>query len=217
MGFCQQRKLVKFPFKFPALGAKEIRANVLYTGLCHTDVLVGRAIWGETIFPIAPGHEIIGEVSQVGSEVSDFKKGDLVGFGTIRYCCNDCKNFKKDHEELCLGGGDHYTYGRYWGGYATAIQQPADFFFHLPEKFDLVKGSPLFCAGVTTYYPMEKYLTPDMKKTAVIGIGGLGHVAVKFLKKLGYDVTSFTSNEKKIDMIKELGADHVVVSTDHNK
>ena len=99
-------------------------------------------------------------------------------------------------------------------GYATAIQQPADFFFHLPEKFDLVKGSPLFCAGVTTYYPMEKYLTPDMKKTAVIGIGGLGHVAVKFLKKLGYDVTAFTSSEKKIDMIKELGADHVVVSTD---
>lgn len=92
---------------------------MLYTGLCHTDVLVGRAIWGETIFPIAPGHEIIGEVSQVGSEVSDFKKGDIVGFGTIRYCCNDCKNFKKDHEELCLGGGDHYTYGRYWGGYAT--------------------------------------------------------------------------------------------------
>ena len=90
----------------------------------------------------------------------------------------------------------------------------ADFFFHLPEKFDLVKGSPLFCAGVTTYYPMEKYLTPDMKKTAVIGIGGLGHVAVKFLKKLGYDVTAFTSSEKKIDMIKELGADHVVVSTD---
>ena len=91
-----------------------------------------------------------------------------------------------------------------------AIQQPADFFFHLPEKFDLVKGSPLFCAGVTTYYPMEKYLTPDMKKTAVIGIGGLGHVAVKFLKKLGYDVTAFTSSEKKIDMIKELVGDDIV-------
>ena len=164
--------------------------------------------------PIAPGHEIIAEVSQVGSEVKNFKKGDLVGFGTMRDCCGKCENCKEGKEEICTTEGEHFTYGKYWGGYASAIQQPADFFFHLPEKFDLAKGAPLFCAGVTTYFPMQKFLKPNMKKTAVIGIGGLGHVAIKFLKKLGHEVTAFTSSPNKVQMIKDLGADHIVVSTD---
>ena len=120
---------------------------------------------------------------------------------------------KEGLEELCRDVKEPFTYGLYWGGYATAVQQPAEFFFHLPEGFDLAKGAPLFCAGITTFYPMKKYLKKGMK-TAVCGIGGLGHVALQFLNKLGYDVTAFTSSPNKIDMIKGLGATHVIVSSD---
>ena len=206
-------KCVKFPFKFPPLGPKELRANVLYAGLCHSDVLTVREGWGPAPFPLAPGHEIVAEVSQVGSEVKNYKKGDLVGFGTFRDACEKCRFCKEGREELCGECKDPYTYGTYWGGYATAVQQPADFFFHLPKDFDLAKGAPLFCAGITTFYPMKKYLKEGMK-TAVCGIGGLGHVALQFLNKLGYDVTAFTSDPKKVDMIKGLGATRVIISSD---
>ena len=106
--------MVRFPFKFPAVGAKELRANILYPGLCHSDVLTVREQWGPTTFPIAPGHEIIAEVSQVGSEVKNFKKGDLVGFGTMRDCCGKCENCKEGKEEICTTEGEHFTYGKYW-------------------------------------------------------------------------------------------------------
>jgi D-arabinose 1-dehydrogenase-like Zn-dependent alcohol dehydrogenase len=211
--FVNKEKMVRFPFKFPEVGPKELRANILYAGLCHSDVLTVRELWGKTTFPIAPGHEIIAEVSQVGSEVTDYKKGDLVGFGTMRDCCEECAHCKEGREEICTAKGEHFTYGKYWGGYATAIQQPAAFFFHLPEKFDLARGAPLFCAGITTYFPMEKYLKPGMK-AGVVGIGGLGHVAVKFLKKLGHEVTAFSSSPNKVQSIKDLGVDNVIISTD---
>ena len=131
-------------------------------------------------------------------------------YGKCRYC-------KKDREELCRDVEEHYTYGYHWGGYATALQQPAYHFFHLPKNFDIAKDDPLFCAGITTYYPMKKFLK-DGINTAVIGIGGLGHIAIKFLKKLGHEVTAFTTSLSKVDMIKkELGADYVFISTDENQ
>ena len=208
-----KEKCVKFPFKFPPLEPRELRANVLYLGLCHSDVLTVREGWGPCPFPMAPGHEIVAEVSEVGSEVKNYKKGDLVGFGTLRDACEKCRFCKLGQEELCRDVKDPFTYGTHWGGYATAIQHPAEFFFHLPENFDLAKGAPLFCAGITTFYPMKKFLKEGMK-TAVCGIGGLGHVALQFLSKMGYEVTAFTSSPSKIDRIKGLGATHVVVSTD---
>ena len=208
-----KEKCVKYPFKFPPLAPRELRANVLYLGLCHSDVLTVREGWGPCQFPLAPGHEIVAEVSEVGSDVKNYKKGDLVGFGTLRDACEKCRFCKIGQEELCRDVKDPFTYGTYWGGYATAIQQPAEFFFHLPEKFDLTKGAPLFCAGITTFYPMKKFLKEGMK-TAVCGIGGLGHLALQFLNKMGYESTAFTSSPNKIDLIKSLGATHVVVSTD---
>ena len=125
--FVNKEKFVRFPFKFPALGPKEIRANILYTGLCQTDAMICRSKWFVPKYPLAPGHEIIAEVSQVGSEVTDFKKGDLVGFGTIREICGKCKYCKQGLEELCRDA-DYLTYDTHWGGYATALQQPAEFF-----------------------------------------------------------------------------------------
>ncbi len=213
--FVNPKKMVKFPFKFPELKPNEIRANILYAGLCHSDVLTVRSEWGPAKYPIAPGHEMVAEVSLVGSEVKDFKKGDLVGFGTRRDCCEKCDYCLQGRENLCTDVKDRGTYGHYWGGYSTAIQHPAKFFYHLPENFKLNLGSPLFCAGITTYYPMKKFLKKGMK-TAVIGIGGLGHVAIQFLHKLGHRVAAFTNSKDKEELIKKLG-DEIIISTDENE
>ena len=167
--FINKEKMIKYPFKFPEISPDEIRINVLYVGLCQSDVHTVREKWGPCQYPIAPGHEIIGEVSMVGNEVKDFKKGEIVGFGTMRDCCEKCKFCKIGKENLCFDSD--FTYGFYWGGYATAMQQPAKFYFHLPEGFKLEKAAPLFCAGITTYNHMLKYLTDDIKKTGVLGCG----------------------------------------------
>ena len=210
--FINKTKLIQYPFKFPEIGSDEIRINVLYVGLCQSDVHTVREVWGPCQYPIAPGHEIVGEVSFVGSDVKDFKRGEIVGFGTMRDCCENCKFCKKGKENLCLDGD--FTYGFFWGGYATAMQQPAKFYFHLPEGFKFEKAAPLFCAGITTYYPIEKFLNDEIKAAGVIGCGGLGHMAIQFLHKMGKHVTAFTTSEKKVDLIKKLGADKVIISTD---
>ena len=212
--FVNKDKMVQFPFKFASIADDEVRVNVLYAGLCQSDVHTVREIWGPCPYPIAPGHEIIGEVSLVGKNVKDFKKGEIVGFGVMRDCCEKCKYCTKGKENLCREGPNNFTYGLYWGGYATAMQQPAKFFFHLPEGFKIEKAAPLFCAGITTYNPMKKFLTDEMKTTGVIGCGGLGHMAIQFLHKMGKHVTAFTTSEKKKDLLKKLGADKIVVSTD---
>ena len=210
--FINKTKMIQYPFKFPEISSDEIRINVLYVGLCQSDVHTVREVWGPCQYPIAPGHEIIGEVSLVGNDVKDFKKGEIVGFGTMRDCCENCKYCKKGKENLCLDGD--FTYGLYWGGYATAMQQPAKFYFHLPEGFKYEKAAPLFCAGITTFYPMEKFLNDDINTTGVIGCDGLGHMAIQFLHKMGKHVTAFTTSEKKIDLLKKLGADKIIISTD---
>jgi D-arabinose 1-dehydrogenase-like Zn-dependent alcohol dehydrogenase len=165
-----------------------------------------------TTYPLVPGHEFVCEVAEVGSNVTGFKKGEKVGFGTKRACCGTCAVCLSGDDELCSDVKDDLTYGRYFGGYSTQVQQPYDFFFKLPETFKLNLGSPLFCAGITTFYPIQKYYKPGMK-CAVVGIGGLGHLAIKFLHKLGAYTAAFTTSEKKIQSIKDLGADEVIVST----
>lgn len=209
--FLNPEKFTKLPFKFPEIGPKEIRANVLYAGLCLSDSLHGRSLWGQATYPLAPGHEVVAEVSQVGSEVKDFQVGEKVGFGTTRDCCGSCKYCKKGSEPCCstLPPYEKFTYGKYWGGYATQIQQPADFFFKLPKNLDLAKAAPLFCAGITVYTPIKKYARKD-DKCAVIGIGGLGHLAVQFLHKLGYHVTGVTTSDDKKDLIFGLGANEAL-------
>jgi len=212
--FVNKDKMVQFPFKFPEIKDDEIRVNVLYAGLCQSDVHTVRGVWGYCPYPIAPGHEIVGEVSLVGKKVQDFKKGDIVGFGTIRDCCDKCKYCLTGKEHACRDIEHVSTYGLYWGGYATAMQQPAKFYFHLPEGFKYEKAAPLFCAGITTYYPLERFLTQDIKTTGVVGCGGLGHMAIQFLHKMGKHVTAFTTSEKKRELLTKLGADKIVISKD---
>lgn len=208
--FIDKDNMVKFPFKFPELKEDELRVNVLYVGLCLSDVMSVRGHWGNyKYYPIVPGHEIIGEVSKLGSKVTNFKKGDLVGFGTRRYCCGNCSACIRGIDQACENFGDRQTYGTHWGGYATQMQQPSDHFFKLPDNFNLSLGAPLLCAGITTYNPIVKY-TKKGTKTAVSGIGGLGHMAVKILHSMGYDVTGLTSSSDKIELIKSIGADSVI-------
>jgi uncharacterized zinc-type alcohol dehydrogenase-like protein len=212
--FVNKDKFIEFPFTFPELGAKEIRANILFAGLCLSDSLHGRSKWGPSLYPLAPGHEIIAQVSKIGSEVKGFQVGDKVAFGTLRDICGACKYCKKNiGEPLCEGSGHPFTYGLFWGGYATQLQQPAEFFIKVPDGLDLEKSSPLLCAGITVYTPIKKYLRKD-DVCAVFGVGGLGHLAVQFINKMGNDVYGVTTSLQKRDFIKSLGAKDVVVSTD---
>lgn len=211
-GYCftSNKTFEKFPYKLPELADDEVRANVLYAGLCLSDSLHCRAKWGGAHYPVAPGHEIIGVVEHVGKNVTEFKKGDKVAFGTLRDCCDQCKNCKRNKEPLCTDDSlDRFTYGLHWGGYSTHLQQPAKFFFKLPENLDLQKSAPLLCAGITVYNPIKQYLRPG-DKCAVIGIGGLGHMAVQFLAKMGHHVTAVTNTLDKEQFIKSLGASEVI-------
>lgn len=141
--FTSKDKFEKVPYKHPELAGDDIRANVLYAGLCLSDSLHGRCKWGGALYPLAPGHEIIGVVEQVGAKVTDFQKGDKVAFGTLRDCCETCKYCKNNKEPLCLDKTlDRFTYGLHWGGYSTHLQQPARFFFKLPQNLDLAKSAP---------------------------------------------------------------------------
>lgn len=209
--FTDKDSFEKFPFTFPELKKDEIRANILYAGLCLSDSKSGRSKWGPANYPLAPGHEIIAEVSEVGEDVKDFKKGEKVAFGTLRKVCESCKYCNIGKEPLCIGleFPEKMTYGKYWGGYATQLQHPANFFFKIPQNLDLQKSSPLLCAGITVYTPIKRHLVKG-DKCAVIGIGGLGHLAVQFLSKMGHHVTGVTTSDKKTEFIKSLGANDVL-------
>lgn len=213
--FVDKEEMKALPFKFPELNSKEIRAKITYTGLCHSDAHTVRQEWGPCKYPIAPGHEIVGEVTHVGKDVKDFKVGDVVGFGPQRYCCDECEFCKAGCEPLCTGGdGNNFTYGPiYWGGYASYIQQPGAHFFKVPKSLPIERVPPLFCAGITTYRPVAVYAKPG-DKVAVLGIGGLGHLAVQYAKKWGCHVTAFTNSKDKEKFIKELGADEVLIADD---
>ena len=217
--FTDQNTMEKIPFCFPKIKSYELRCKILYSALCQSDVMTVRQKWGEANYPIAPGHEIIGEVILLGDEVKDFSIGDIVGFGAIRHCCDNCIYCSKGMEELCEGTDEefeHGTYGIHWGGYATHLQQPSKFFYKIPNNFDIKIGAPLLCAGITVFYPMKRFLKPEMN-TCVIGIGGLGHLAVKFLKNFGNKVTAFTTSKEKIEEIKSFGADEVIISTNEEE
>ena len=133
--FLNKDEFVKFPYKFPTLGDDEIRANVIYTGLCHSDSLTGRSGWGPANYPITPGHEVVAIVSKVGKNVKEFKVGDRVGWGPARTFCEQCISCKQGRDSVCIGlpFSERGLYGEYWGGYSTAIQQPAKYAFKIPE------------------------------------------------------------------------------------
>ncbi len=211
--FKSKSEFVPYWFKLPEVGESEVRAKVLFTGLCYSDVLSGRERWGACNFPLCAGHEVVGEVVQVGTAVASVKVGDKVGFGPYRSACFDCVECKRGDDHLCYHVEDHekQLYGLYFGGFATHIQVPASHTHVLPQGLDLANVPPVLCAGCTVYPPMKRYITEPGASVGIIGIGGLGHLAVQYGRAMGLQVTAFTTSADKVDSIKQLGAHEVVV------
>ncbi|KUJ50844.1 NAD(P)-dependent alcohol dehydrogenase [Chryseobacterium sp. JAH] len=202
----------------------DVEIEILYCGVCHSDLHTARNDWGGTKYPAVPGHEIVGRITKVGSEVSKFKVGDLAGVGCIVDSCGTCESCKQDLEQYCqtgfvgtYNGKDSHLGGHTFGGYSEKVVVDADHVLKIPENLDLAAVAPLLCAGITTWSPLRHWNVGENSKVAVVGLGGLGHMAIKLAKGLGAEVTLFSRTPGKTEDAKKLGADHVVISTDEEQ
>jgi len=203
---------------------KDVEIDILFCGVCHSDLHTARNDWGGTLYPAVPGHEIVGKVTSVGNEVSKFKVGDLVGVGCLVDSCRTCDSCKQDLEQYCLNGftgtyngKDKHLNTQTFGGYSEKVVVDEAFVLRVPENLDLAAVSPLLCAGITTWSPLRHWNVKEGSKVAVVGLGGLGHMAVKLAKGLGASVTLFSRTPDKIQDAKDLGADEVIISTDDSQ
>ena len=199
----------------------DVAIDIEYCGVCHTDIHYVENDWGGTIYPVVPGHEIIGRVTEVGPKVSNYKPGDVVGVGCLVDSCRSCSACDEGLEQYCLNGmvptyngEDRHDGSITYGGYSERIVVSDRFVVKVPDALDPAKAAPLLCAGITTYSPLRHYGVKKGDQVGVIGMGGLGHMGVKFAKALGAEVTIFTRSEAKVKEAKKQGADHVVISTD---
>ena len=199
----------------------DVCIDILYCGVCHTDIHQTRNGWGWSTYPMVPGHEIIGRVSSVGPDVTDFKPGDMVGVGTLVDSCRHCASCRAGLEVYCeefptstYGAKDRHDGTPTQGGYSDKIIVSDRFVLHIPDALDPKAAGPLLCAGITTYSPLKHWKIGPGHKVAVVGLGGLGHMGLKFAKALGAEVTLFTRSAGKEEEARRLGADHVVLSTD---
>ena len=207
-----------------AANANDVEIDILYCGVCHSDLHTARNDWGGSQYPVVPGHEIIGRVISVGNEVTKFKAGDLVGVGCMVDSCKTCESCKNDLEQYCLNGftgtyngQDKHLGGHTFGGYSEKIVVDQDFVLRVPENLDTAAVAPLLCAGITTWSPLRHWNVKEGSKVAVVGLGGLGHMAIKLAKGLGAEVTLFSRSINKIENAKKLGTDHVVISTNEEE
>jgi uncharacterized zinc-type alcohol dehydrogenase-like protein len=196
------------------LGPHDVLIEIKYCGICHSDIHHARGEWREEEYPLVPGHEITGIVVEVGSEVTKFAVGDRVGVGCMVDSCRECANCRKGEEQYCLKGntltyGDVDKYGqRTYGGYSTHIVVDEDFVLRIPGGLELDVAAPLLCAGITTYSPLRHWGAGPGKKVAVVGLGGLGHMAVKLAHAMGAEVTVLSRSLNKKEDALRLGADH---------
>ncbi|MCM2325217.1 MAG: NAD(P)-dependent alcohol dehydrogenase [Candidatus Woesearchaeota archaeon] len=212
--------LVPFSFERRALGKKDIFIEILYCGVCHSDLHQVKNEWGGSMFPMVPGHEIIGKVTHIGASVKKFKVGDIAGVGCMVDSCRACSSCKEHEEQFCkegctwtYGSPDKISQGVTYGGYSTEIVVDEDFALHISKKLDPAATAPLLCAGITTYSPLKHWKAGPGKKVGIYGLGGLGHMALKFARSFGAHVVQFTTSENKIDDAKRLGAHEVILST----
>ncbi|KQT24788.1 hydroxyacid dehydrogenase [Chryseobacterium sp. Leaf405] len=203
---------------------KDVEIEILYCGVCHSDLHTARNDWGGSMYPAVPGHEIIGRIVSVGREVSKFKVGDLAGVGCMVDSCGHCESCKHDLEQYCLNGftgtyngKDKHLGGHTFGGYSQKVVVDEGFVLSIPENLDLSAVAPLLCAGITTWSPLRHWNVGPNSKVAVVGLGGLGHMAIKLAKGLGAEVTLFSRTPGKTEDAKKLGADHVIISTDDSQ
>jgi uncharacterized zinc-type alcohol dehydrogenase-like protein len=222
-GYAAQSKtsaLAPFHFERREPGPKDVVVAIEYCGIFHTDIHQVRDEWGGSMYPMVPGHEIVGRVTGVGSEVKKFKAGDLAGVGVTVETCMVCENCKAGAEPYCTKGmvgtynAKTYEGETTYGGYSDTIVAPEHYVYSISPKLDLAAVAPLLCAGITTWSPLKHWKVGPGRKVGVVGLGGLGHMALKFAHSLGAQVVQFTTSESKIADAKKLGADDVVISKD---
>jgi uncharacterized zinc-type alcohol dehydrogenase-like protein len=203
-------------------GPKDVQIEILFCGVCHSDLHTARGEWPGIVFPVVPGHEIVGRVTKVGSDVHNFKPGDLAAVGCMVDSCKRCASCEKGLEQYCEKGmvltynsPDPHAPGKMtYGGYSKAITVLERFVLRVPPKANLAATAPLLCAGITTYSPLRHWGAAKGKKVGIVGLGGLGHMGVKFAHAFGCHTVLFTTSASKIEDGKRLGADEVVISKD---
>lgn len=213
--------LAPFNFSRREPGATEIAIEILFCGVCHSDLHMARNEWGSSIYPLVPGHEIVGRVTSAGSSVKKFKVGDIAAVGVIVDSCRHCDPCNRGEEHFCREGAtltyaakDRVDGSITMGGYASNYVVDERFAHTIPANLDPAAVAPLLCAGITTYSPLRHWKIGPGKKVGIVGLGGLGHMALKFAHAFGAHTVQLTTSLKKKDDAMKLGADEVVVSTD---
>ncbi|MEX2594676.1 MAG: NAD(P)-dependent alcohol dehydrogenase [Anditalea sp.] len=200
----------------------DVEIEILYCGVCHSDLHTARSEWGPSLYPCVPGHEIVGRIVSVGDHVSKFKVGDMVGVGCMVDSCSECQYCTEGLEQFCEPGmtgtynspDKHFSDTPTFGGYSESIVVDENYVLRVSENLDLAATAPLLCAGITTYSPLKHWNVGPGKKVGVVGIGGLGHIGIKIAKAMGAHVVAFTTSESKFAEAQRLGADEVVLSKD---
>ncbi|MRG94330.1 NAD(P)-dependent alcohol dehydrogenase [Polyangium spumosum] len=213
--------LVPFTFERRDPGDHDVVIEILYCGICHSDIHQVRNEWGNSTYPMVPGHEIVGRVSARGKGVTKFREGDLVGVGCFVDSCRECGSCKEGEEQFCTGGAT-FTYNGTerdgktptFGGYSSVLVTNEDYVLRVPEGLDLAAVAPLLCAGITTYSPLRRWKASQGQRVGVVGLGGLGHMGVKFAASFGCEVTVISTSARKEADARRLGASHFLVSTD---
>ncbi|WP_321927287.1 NAD(P)-dependent alcohol dehydrogenase [Paraburkholderia guartelaensis] len=213
--------LAPFEFQRRDLRELDVRIDVLFCGVCHSDLHQARDEWRNTIYPVVPGHEIVGRVAEVGKDVTKYKVGELVGVGCLVDSCRTCPSCAEGLEQYCengwvgtYNGADRVSGDITYGGYSTQLVVDEAFVLRVPENLDAAAAAPLLCAGITTYSPLRTWGAGPGKKVGIVGLGGLGHMGVKLAHAMGAHVVLFTTSPSKIEDGKRLGADEVVISKD---
>ena len=215
-----KKPLEPYTFKRRDLRETDVALDISFAGICHSDIHQAREEWGTAIFPMVPGHEIAGIVTEVGPQVTKFKVGDRIGVGVFIDSCRNCENCKNGNQQYCLEGmtGTYNEYERdgktvALGGYSDKFVIDQDYAVHIPANLDLAGVAPLLCAGITLYSPLKNWGAGPGKKVGVMGLGGLGHMGVKFAAALGAEVTVFSHSAAKEADAKRMGAKHFVVTS----
>ena len=199
---------------------KDVKIKITYCGVCHSDIHTVRNDWKNSQYPVVPGHEIIGKVIEIGTEVTNFKEGDLVGVGCMVDSCRTCESCKEDLEQFCengmvgtYNGKDSHMGGHTFGGYSQEIVVDEHFVLTIPDNLDEKAVAPLLCAGITTYSPLRNWNVKKGDKVGVVGLGGLGHMAVKLASSMGAEVTMLSRSPEKEKDATDLGAAHFALTT----
>ncbi|MBO3033349.1 NAD(P)-dependent alcohol dehydrogenase [Burkholderia pseudomallei] len=213
--------LAPFEFARRALRDLDVQIEILYCGVCHSDLHQARNEWKNTTYPVVPGHEIVGRVTAVGAQVTRFEAGELVGVGCLVDSCRTCPSCAQGLEQYCengfvgtYNGRDRATGDITYGGYSTQIVVDEAFVLRVPDTLDPAGAAPLLCAGITTHSPLRQWGAGPGKKIGIVGLGGLGHMGVKLARAMGAHVVLFTTSPSKIEDGKRLGAHEVVISKD---